>query len=81
MADVLLALNKYHFALLCRFMNDFVAQEGFPTARVTRDEKEQFARKILTYVIYFTSKRFHDFKIYLFENYLLLRNNRKTVRS
>ena len=48
MVDVLLALSKHHFALLCALMNDVIAHEGFPGAHVRREDKEAFARRILS---------------------------------
>jgi hypothetical protein len=47
MADVLMALNRYHFAVLQACLDGITARDGFPTARVVRDDKQQFARKIL----------------------------------
>ena len=47
MADVLLALNKTNFDSLCGWMNNVVAQDGFPNQLVTRQQKETFARNVI----------------------------------
>ena len=51
MADIVVALNKHHFDELCKWLNAMVQQDGFPSARATRQEKEQFTRQLLKLVI------------------------------
>jgi len=45
--DILLALSKKYFDNLCRYMNDMVATENFPTDRCSKQSKEHFARMVL----------------------------------
>jgi len=47
MADVFMALNRNHSAVLQSCLEAVTARDGFPTARIVRDDKQQFARKIL----------------------------------
>ncbi|KAL5016364.1 hypothetical protein ScPMuIL_005953 [Solemya velum] len=47
MADVLLAMNKYHFDHLVKWLNEAVSKEGYPTLRVSKTDKEQFVRAVL----------------------------------
>ena len=47
MADVLMALNRNHSAVLQSCLETVALRDGFPTSRVVRDDKQQFARKIL----------------------------------
>lgn len=47
MADVFWALNKWHLESMARWMNEVVNQDGFPSPKATREEKEQFARRVL----------------------------------
>ncbi|QQP40759.1 Uncharacterized protein FKW44_014912 [Caligus rogercresseyi] len=45
--ELLCTLNKKFFDNVCRWMETFVASEGFPSEKVTRAQKEQFAQIIL----------------------------------
>jgi len=47
MADVLMALNRSHNAVLQSCLEAAATRDGFPTSRTVRDDKQQFARKIL----------------------------------
>ena len=47
MADVFFAMSRNHFDELCRWLDAVVALDGFPTARATRSQKEQFTRQLL----------------------------------
>ncbi|KAK2178307.1 hypothetical protein NP493_548g01013 [Ridgeia piscesae] len=47
MADVFWALNKWHLESMVKWMNAVVIQDGFPSAKATRAQKEQFARRVL----------------------------------
>ena len=47
MADVLMALSRSHTAVLQTCLEAVTLRDGFPTARIVRDDKQQFARKIL----------------------------------
>lgn len=47
MADVFWALNKWHLESMAKWMNEVVSQDGFPCPKATREEKEQFARRVL----------------------------------
>jgi len=46
-ADVLLALNKKYFDNLCTFMNGLVKEDGFPTDKITSEQKHRYAQMIL----------------------------------
>lgn len=48
MADVFLMLNKFYGHLLSQWMNEAVNRNGFPNARVTREQKELFTKKLIT---------------------------------
>jgi len=47
MADVFMALNRNYNAVLQSCLEAVTTRDGFPTDRVVRDDKQQFARKIL----------------------------------
>ena len=47
MADVFMALNRNHNAVLQSCLEAVTTRDGFPSARIVRDDKQQFARKIL----------------------------------
>ncbi|KFM72622.1 Importin-13, partial [Stegodyphus mimosarum] len=47
MPDILMALNKKYFDNLCRWMVPFTQQEGFPSYRVSQQQKEEFTRMVL----------------------------------
>ncbi|TRY79407.1 hypothetical protein TCAL_07050 [Tigriopus californicus] len=46
-AEILLSLNKKYFDNLCNYMNILLREENFPTERVSRQQKEQFAQMVL----------------------------------
>lgn len=45
--DILLAFNKKYFDNLCGWLNGLVAENGFPTDKISRDQKEHYSRQIL----------------------------------
>ena len=45
--DVLFALNKKYFDNLCQMLTSLVNTDGFPSANVNKDQKQQFANLIL----------------------------------
>ena len=45
--DVLFALNKKYFDNLCQLLTGLVNTDGFPSANVNKDQKQQFATLIL----------------------------------
>ena len=45
--DVLFALNKKYFDNLCQWLTSLVNTDGFPSANVNKDQKQQFASLIL----------------------------------
>lgn len=47
MADILLSLNKKYSDSLCRWLNQSMQVEGFPSARVTAADKEHFVKMVL----------------------------------
>ena len=47
MADIFVALKKHHLELLAQLLNHMVHQENFPSARCTKQEKEQFTSQLL----------------------------------
>jgi hypothetical protein len=47
MADILVPLSQKYFDNLNRWMVNIVSREGFPSSRVTRENKENFVRVIL----------------------------------
>jgi len=47
MADVFMALNRNHSSVLQSCLESATTRDGFPTDRIVRDDKQQFARKIL----------------------------------
>ncbi len=47
MADVFLALNKHHLSLQRKLLADIAQQDGFPTPRATKQEKELFASRVI----------------------------------
>ncbi|XP_013776592.1 importin-13-like [Limulus polyphemus] len=47
MSDILMALNKKYFDNLCRWMSTYLHQQGFPSHRVSTEQKENFVRLIL----------------------------------
>ncbi|KAJ8920238.1 hypothetical protein NQ315_011899 [Exocentrus adspersus] len=46
-SDILLALNKKYCDNLSRWLNTLLAQEGFPSPRITTAQKEAFIKSIL----------------------------------
>lgn len=48
MADILLSLNKGYFQQLCQWMATCLQREGFPSRRITMQQKEHYMRLILT---------------------------------
>ncbi|CAH1099739.1 unnamed protein product [Psylliodes chrysocephalus] len=46
-SDILLALNKKYCDNLSRWLNSLLAQEGFPSPRITAPQKEAFIKSIL----------------------------------
>ncbi|CAH1165774.1 unnamed protein product [Phyllotreta striolata] len=46
-SDILLALNKKYCDNLTRWLNALLAQEGFPSTRITSAQKEAFVKSIL----------------------------------
>lgn len=46
-SDILLALNKKYCDNLSRWLNTLLAQDGFPSPHVTRQQKEAFIKVIL----------------------------------
>lgn len=47
MPDILMALNKKYFDNLCRWMSAFIQQDGYPSPKVTAQQKEEFIRTVL----------------------------------
>ena len=46
-ADVIFALSKKQFEALCRWLDAFSKEDGFPNGNVSREEKTQFATHLL----------------------------------
>ncbi|XP_050507704.1 importin-13 [Diabrotica virgifera virgifera] len=46
-SDILLALNKKYCDNLSRWLNSLLAQDGFPSPRITASQKEAFVKSIL----------------------------------
>jgi len=47
-----MALNRNHNDVLRSCLEAVTNRDGFPTARILRSDKQQFARKVLAYVSY-----------------------------
>ncbi|RLW05791.1 hypothetical protein DV515_00004826 [Chloebia gouldiae] len=47
-AEILFALNKHCFSLLSIWIKEAMQQDGFPSARVTPEQKENFSQQILS---------------------------------
>lgn len=50
LAEILFALNKHCFSYLSVWIKDVMQQDGFPSARVTPEQKEIFSQQILRWV-------------------------------
>jgi hypothetical protein len=50
MADVLLAMNKFQFETLAGCLKKIAERDGFPTEKTTREQKQEFTKKILKFV-------------------------------
>lgn len=48
-AEILFALNKHCFSLLSVWIKEAMQQDGFPSARVTAEQKENFSQQILRF--------------------------------
>lgn len=48
-AEVLFALNKNCFALLTVWLKEALQSPGFPSSRVTTEQKDHFCQQILRY--------------------------------
>lgn len=48
-AEVLFALNKHCFALLAVWLKEALQTPGFPSSRVTSEQKDRFCQQILRY--------------------------------
>lgn len=49
-AEILFALNKHCFSLLSIWIKEAMQQDGFPSARITPEQKENFSQQILRFV-------------------------------
>jgi len=49
-AEILFALNKHCFSYLSIWMKEAMQQDGFPSARVSPEQKETFSQQILRLV-------------------------------
>jgi hypothetical protein len=47
LSEILLAMNKKHCDNLCRWLQQAVHQDGFPSPRASREQKEQFVKMVL----------------------------------
>ncbi|XP_069674561.1 importin-13 isoform X2 [Periplaneta americana] len=47
LSDILLAMNKKHCDNLCRWLQQAIHQDGFPSPRASREHKEQFVKMVL----------------------------------
>ncbi|XP_021934017.1 importin-13 isoform X2 [Zootermopsis nevadensis] len=47
LSDLLLALNKKHCDNLCRWLQQAIHQDGFPSVRVSQEQKEHFVKMVL----------------------------------
>lgn len=47
LSEILLAMNKKHCDNLCRWLHQAIHQEGFPSPRASREQKEQFVKMVL----------------------------------
>ena len=47
LSDVLLALNKKHCDNLYRWLQQTIQQDGFPSPRASRENKEHFVKMVL----------------------------------
>lgn len=46
-SDIFLVLNKEYCDNLSRWLNILLSQEGFPSPRITRQQKEVFVKAVL----------------------------------
>lgn len=49
-AEILFALNKHCFSYLSVWIKEAMQQDGFPSARVSPEQKETFSQQILRFV-------------------------------
>lgn len=49
-AEILFALNKHCFSYLSIWIKEAMQQDGFPSARVSPEQKETFSQQILRLV-------------------------------
>lgn len=49
-AEILFALNKHCFSYLSIWIKEAMQQDGFPSARVSPEQKETFSQQILRFV-------------------------------
>lgn len=47
LSDIILSLNKKYCDNLARWLHTLLAQEGFPSPRITRQQKENFIKLVL----------------------------------
>ncbi|KAJ9589083.1 hypothetical protein L9F63_017628 [Diploptera punctata] len=47
LSEILLALNKKHCDNLCRWLQQAIQQDGFPSPRASRENKEHFVKMVL----------------------------------
>lgn len=49
-AEILFALNKHCFSYLSIWIKEAMQQDGFPSARITPEQKENFSQQILRFM-------------------------------
>lgn len=49
-AEILFALNKHCFSYLSIWIKEAMQQDGFPSARVSPEQKETFSQQILRFM-------------------------------
>lgn len=49
MTDLLLVLNKKYCDNLSRWLNNFLSQDGFPSVKITKEQKEMFIKTVLRF--------------------------------
>lgn len=49
-AEILFALNKHCFSYLSIWIKETMQQDGFPSARISPEQKETFSQQILRFV-------------------------------
>lgn len=47
MTDLLLVLNKKYCDNLARWLNNYLSQDGFPSPKITKEQKEVFIKTVL----------------------------------